>query len=162
MAATRMDELVVGTLTMQGGSLPASVVGNSNVTAGAGIDASKLERQVVRGFSQSGTATTVTQPVHVVSGATGTVLRAYAGSIVAAVGNATVTVRFRKNGTTILSSDITLDNANTAYIVEQGTLSVTSAVAGDMFDVVITATVGTGTLPTGLVVGMVLDEDPIT
>jgi hypothetical protein len=76
-----------------------------------------------------------------------------------AVGGATVTVDVKKNGATVLSSVITLDSGNTARIMENGTLSGTTLAAGDFLEAVIVATAGGGTIPTGLLVQVIIDED---
>lgn len=93
-------------------------------------------------------------------GTTATVLQFAAGSIAKAVGDSTVTIDLKKNGSSILSAVITLDSGNTNRLLETATLSSTALVAGDWLEIVITATVGTGTLPTGVFVRLLLDEDP--
>lgn len=146
--------LTAGALTPSGGS-----VTNSSVSASAAIQASKLEHQLHLTYGQSGTAASVTIPLHCAYGATGDIISIKAGSVAVAVGAATVTVDLKKNGTTCLSGVITLDTGNSTYTGEAGTLSVTDYVAGDVFTLVIVATAGGGTLPTGLFVTVVLRED---
>jgi hypothetical protein len=70
-----------------------------------------------------------------------------------------VTVDLRKNGTTVLSAVITLNNANTARVAVAGALSVTTLVAGDVLEVV-TATAGGGTLATGVFAIVTVNEMP--
>lgn len=154
------DLYVAGNLSASSFSAPAGSVTNAMVAASAGIDATKLEHQHRPIYAQNGTASSVTVPLHCVRGATGTLLQVQAGTIAACAGAATITVDVKKNGTTVLSSAITLDNGNTARVAEAGTLSVTSLVAGDLLEVVITATAGGGTLGTGLWVQLTLEEDP--
>lgn len=141
------DNLIAGTM-----ALPNSCVSNANVSTSAAIAASKMQQQYQPTYGQSGTATSVTIPLHHVRGATASLEAFSAGSIGIAVGAATVTADIRKNGVTCLSAVITLDTGNTTYIAEAGTISVASAVAGDIFTLVIVATAGGGTLPTGLFV----------
>lgn len=130
-------------------ALPASSVTNTSVTAAAGIDASKLEHRHRETYSQPNTtATSVTQVIYTAAAA-GTVNSFKAGSIVACIGAATVTVDLKKNGSTILSAVITLDSSNTAYVVEAGTINSAAYVAGDMFTIVTVATAGGGTIATG-------------
>lgn len=125
-------------------------VSNTHVAADAAIAYTKLQHLHHRQYAQPNTAAAaVTQVIHEARAA-GTVLAVRTGSIAAAIGDAVVTVDIRKNGSTILSSVITLDNGNTAYVSEAGTITGTAYVAGDVFTVVVTATAGTGTLPTGL------------
>jgi hypothetical protein len=105
-------------------------------------------------------ATTETKVVHVVYGATGTILAFRAGSIVANIGAATVTVDLKKNGVSVLTGVITLNNANTARVAVAGTLGASLAlVAGDVLEVVCVATAGGGTLATGVFAQAVLSED---
>jgi hypothetical protein len=143
-------------------SLPDSIVRNNTVSSQAGdeISALKLQHAHRALWQQPNTASTdETRVIHVVHGATATIQAFKAGSIAAAVGDSTVTVDLKKNGTTCLSAPITLDSANSARVVEAGTLSVTSAIAGDVLEVVIDATEGTGTLPTGVFCYMDIFED---
>lgn len=137
--------IVDGTL-----GVPSSSVVNATVSASAAIDAGKLEHRFRESYSQPNTtATSVTHPLYVAKAA-GTVNSFHAGSIVANVGAATVTVDLQKNGSTVLSAVITLDSGNTAYVVEAGTVNSAAYVAGDFFTVVTVATAGGGTIATGL------------
>lgn len=154
------DLFVNGNLRAISAQLPTSAVTNASVVAGAGIDATKLQHQHNKTFSQPNTAaTTETKVIHVAYGA-GTVIAFRAGSIAIAVGGATVTLDLKKNGTTVLSAVITLDTGNVARVAEAGTVSVTAYAAGDVFEVVATATAGGGTLPTGLFAHAVFNENP--
>jgi hypothetical protein len=151
---------VTGRLTASQFDLPADSVNNAHVVATAAIAATKLQHRNPHRYSQPNTAATAeTRVLHRCYGLTGTVVAVHAGSIVAAIGAATVTVDIKKNGTTILSAVITLDNANSAYVGEAGTLSVTSLAQGDVLTAVLTATAGGGTLPTGVYVEVIVDED---
>jgi hypothetical protein len=145
---------VYGTIT------PGSVV-DADLSASANLSATKMQHQYCPLFAQanSAAASDTGRVIHVVKGATGTMVAFRAGSIVAATGNATVTIDLKKNGTTMLTAVITLDNANTAYIAEDAALSVTALAAGDVLTLVIVATVGTGVLPTGLFAEAILRED---
>lgn len=81
-----------------------------------------------------------------------------AGVSVACIGDSTITVDVRKNGTSILSSTIVLDNSNTAFAEESGSISTSSYAAGDDLEVVVTVSAGTGTLGQGLHVDLILNE----
>lgn len=141
-------------------TLPDASVSNSTIVAGAGIEAEKLEHHhSITGNQPNTAATTETRVIHNVFGATGDTLAFEAGSIVAATGNATVTLDVLKNGTTILTGVITLDSGNTARVSEAGSISVTALVDGDVLEVVIVATIGSGALPTGLFYNLRLNED---
>jgi hypothetical protein len=69
-----------------------------------------------------------------------------------------VTVDLRKNGTTILTSVITISVAQAAYARVAGAIASAAYIAGDVFELVVTATAGGGTLPQGLFVDTVLRE----
>lgn len=153
------DVVVPGTLYVGSFVPSAGSVRNAGVAADAAIQATKLQHQYVQHYFKTGTAATETVPIHVAYGATGTIVAIKAGSIAIAVGAATVTIDLKKNGTTCLSAVITLDSGNTARVVEAGTLTVTDYVTGDFFELVITATAGGGTIPTGLGVVVVFRED---
>jgi hypothetical protein len=153
------DVLIRGALVAESFTNPAQSVNSDAIKTGANLDADKLENRVYSSHAQpNSAATTETRPLFVARKA-GTVNSVLAGSIAKAIGDSTVTVDVRKNGTTILSGVITLDNANTARVGEAGTISVPAFVAGDWFEVVITATIGTGTLPQGVFVQCEMDQD---
>lgn len=131
-----------------------------DIAAGAGLSASKLGHQHVAAYSQPNTtATTETRTLHVVHGLTGTVLAFKAGSIVPCVGGATITVDLKKNGSSILSSVITLNAASVARVVQAATISSAGLAVGDWLEIVITATTGGGTIGTGFFCEAVLAED---
>lgn len=144
------DLRVRGTLQADYFTPPAASVGDDQVSSASPISADKLKHQYLPTYSQPNTtATTETRVIHVARSA-GTIEGFRAGSIAACSGAATITFDLRKNGATVLSSVITLDNANTARVIEAGTLSGSpTVVAGDVLEVVITATAGGGTLGTG-------------
>ena len=137
----------------------AGCVGNSHIPAAAGIAASKLEHKHRKSYEQSGTVAAATVPLHVVQGATGLIVSFKAGTIAPCTGNAVITVDLKKAGVSILTAVITLDNANTARVLESGTLSSTALVAGDFLEVVVAVNAGTGALGTGLCVQIELNED---
>lgn len=154
------DTYIVGNLAAKTMSIPAGAVTDATIPPGAGIDQAKLEHQHRIPFHQPNTAaTSETRAVYECYGATGSIIAFRAGSIAAAVGDSTVTVDLRKNGATILTAVITLDSANVARVAEIGTLAVTSLVAGDVLEIVTVATIGTGTLPTGVFASVTITED---
>lgn len=141
-------------------TLPANAVGDDQVNGTDPITADKLIHQYSPGWSQPNTtATAETRVIHVAKGP-GTIEAFRAGSIAANVGDSTVTVDLKKNGSSVLSSVITLDNSNTARVVEAGTLSGSpTVVAGDVLEVVIAISAGTGTLATGVFCQAVVREE---
>jgi hypothetical protein len=153
MGLTRFegDVFVAGTLAGTVTTPSAGSVTNTAVAALAGIDQSKLQHQHRDDYAQPNTAaTTETKPRAVVYGVTGSLLSFKAGSIAACIGAATITVDLKKNGVSVLSAPITLNNANTARVAVVGTISSAGLVAGDLLEVVVTATAGGGTLGTGV------------
>lgn len=160
MGQTRIDQdmHVGGTLTARVFNPPASCITDAAIISGAGIETSKMDHRHRKQYSISGTAASVTIPIHIARAA-GSVTSIEAGSIAIAVGAATVTIDLKKNGTTILTGVITLDSGNTARILEAGTITGGTYVDGDFFELVIVATAGGGTIPTGLIVDVEFDEE---
>ena len=155
------DVLIRGALVAESFTSPAQSVSADAIKTSANVPADKLESRIYSSHSQpNSAATTETRPLFVAR-RPGTVNSVLAGSIAKAIGDSTVTVDVKKNGTTILSAVITLDNANTARLGEAGTISDADFVADDWFEVVITATAGSGTLPTGVFVQMESDQDGV-
>ena len=147
--------VIARSLTLETASLTSDMI-----VAGADVDADKLEHRHSLTWGQpNSAATTETRVIHL-SRTIGIIRAVSAGSIVAAIGNSTVTVDVMINGVSALSSVITLDNANTAYVPEVGTVdgAADDLAVGGVVTVVITATVGTGTLPTGVFVNVEVDE----
>lgn len=156
------DLFVNGNLYPKTFTPPAGCITNAAVIAAAGIDASKLEHRYRPFLAQvhGSAGTTERRAVHQVIGATGTINSVRAMLSVAPIGNSTHVIQIKKNGTNILSTAITLDSGNTAFIDETDTGFTSAAlVAGDVLEVDVTATVGTGTLGQGLHVMIDLDED---
>jgi hypothetical protein len=136
-----------------------ATITNAMIDPTAGIAATKIQKPRRIHYGQSGTAAAATIPIYVCNGATAAVESIRVGSIAACIGGATVTVDLKKNGTTILSSVVTLNSSNTARIVVDGTVSSPNLVADDFLELVITAAVGGGTLATGLFVQVEVFED---
>ena len=154
------DWTIRGTMRCESIAMPQNAIDNSDqIKAGTNISADKLEQRLFPGWSQPNSAASTETRTLFVARRSGTVNEVIAGSIAAAVGDSTVTIDVKKNGTTILAAVITLDNANTARIVELGSVTSSAFVAGDWFEVVITATIGTGALPTGVFVQLEVDQN---
>jgi hypothetical protein len=159
IASFNGDISVLGDFRCRTFTPPALSITDAAIAAAAGIKATKIQKPRLLRYAQSGTAAAVTIPIYVCNGATATILSLKAGSIAPNIGVSTVTVDLKKNGTTILSAVITLDNANVARVLEAATLASTSLVADDFLELVIVATVGGGTLATGLYVQLEIHED---
>jgi hypothetical protein len=155
------DTHVAGTLTAQSLVPSSGSVTNTAVSATAAIVATKLQQQRVVTYSQESTtdATVERKVIHVVNGATGTVVSFKAGSVSVASGGGNAVIDLLKNGTTILSATITLDNVNTVYVVESASgFTSTSLVVGDVLEFKITSVASTK--PKGVFCQLVLTEDP--
>jgi hypothetical protein len=155
------DMRIKGNLSCTTFTAPNGSIDNAAIEALAGIAANKLEHRYQPTFAQPNTtAAAETHAIHVVYGTTGEVIAFRAGSIAACIGDSTVTVDLKKNGTTMLSSVITLDSGNTARVVEAGTISGAGTLAaGDLLEIVIAVSAGTGTLATGVYVQAIINED---
>ncbi len=159
----RCDEAAYFGDTLQAKTLipSAGCVLDTHVGAAAAIAASKLLHRHNKGYGQSGTAVAATVPLHVVQGATGTLVGFKAGCIGLCTGDATITVDLKNNGVSILTAAVELDAADTARVLVAGVFSATAVVAGDFLEAVVTVNAGTGALGTGLCVQLELDETPI-
>lgn len=153
---------VQGTLSPSVISLPANSVNNASIVASAGVSASKVQQQRNIQYGQviGSAAAAANIPVFRCNGVTGEIKSVKASLVTIPSGDKTVTVDVKKNGTTVLSSTIQLDSGNTTLVAEAGTLSVTSLAAGDILTVVVTTGGSTGTNPDGLLVNVVVEEDP--
>lgn len=156
------DLYVRGTLRTGLFAPPANSVGNTNITSADPIIASKLYRRLsplVAQTKTSGASVAERRVCHVGYGA-GNVVAIRAGVQQALVGGATTTIDLYKNGVSVLSATVVLDNTDTAYGLRSGTIASAPYVAGDVFEVVITVAAGGGTLGQGLWVQPVFEEAP--
>lgn len=155
----RTDSLVVdGPIRCTTFYPPSQCIPDSAIQSGANVDASKLEHTHRKTYFKAGTAATETVPIHLVNGATASNLYVRAGSIAIAVGSATVEIDVKKNGTSVLSATTTLNSSNTARTAVELNVTTFTAVANDLYELVITATAAGGTIPTGLFVEFEIDE----
>jgi len=157
------DVLVNGVLYAKQMAVPAGTITDAGVSAAAGIQSTKLQQQRGETYTQMAANATVIaerRVVHVVYGATGLLLRFSAGSVVAHIGAAVCTVDLKKNGVSVLSAPITLNSSNVALTPVNATITTTGLVAGDVLEVVTTATAGGGTLATGVFAQVDFQEDP--
>lgn len=140
---------------------PANCVGSNNFNGSDPLTTAKQYHRFRVGFAQAhGTAATNERRAVHIAAAAGTIESFKAGPVVAASGDSTVAVDLRKNGTTVLSAVITIDNGKAAYSLTAGTLSVTTYAAGDVLEQVVTSTPGTGTPPQGVFGTAILSENP--
>jgi len=162
--STRLDDdvYVDGTLKAKTVVLPNGTVTDAMVAAGAGIGAGKVRHEHRQTYAQGSAATAAdaAEVVHVVRGATAEIVAFVAGVVVKAAGNATVTVDLLKNSASVLTEPITLDSGDANYEVVEGVVADEGLVAEDVLEVVVDATVGTGTLPKGVFASLSVHEDP--
>ena len=162
MATTRFesDLHVAGGISSETMSIPAATVTNAMVNGSAGIATTKLVHRYHAMYAQESatTAADEARPLFVVYGATGTVQSFKAGSVVANIGDSAVEVDLLKDGVSILTAVISLDSTNAAYTPEAGTINTAAVVAGDVLEVSIDATIGTGTLALGVYCELMVDE----
>jgi len=161
--ATRLEgnTHIVGTLSATAMTLPSGCVDNAKVAAAAGVDASKLEHQhqITLAQDNGSAAVAQTRVVHVVYGATGTLLALQAGCETPNVGDATITVDLHVNGSSVLSAAIELSSSQSAYELVEGVISSAGLSADDVIEIVIAVNAGTGTLGQGVFANLVLRED---
>jgi len=154
------DAYHAGTETFRTIVLPSSCILDANVAAGAAIATSKMLHRHFWHFHQDGSAASITIPVHEVHGATGSIVALKCGSVVVAIGAATVTIDLLKNGVSILTAALVLDSSNTIRVLEAAAIATAALVDGNWLDLQITAAAGGGTLPTDMLYELIWDEDP--
>lgn len=146
MSYIKGDLRVTGTITAQRIVPTDGSVTDDTVLAGAAIDATKLEHEhvITKALAPHATAAAATrQVIHVVAGNTGDIVSFSVGATVAPTGGDSVTVNLRNNGTEILSAAVVLDNTNTNFVLEEGTLSDAALTVGDVIEAEISAVSGT-------------------
>lgn len=164
LANLPVDVNVQGNLSCSTFSAPASCIGNAAVSAGAGIDADKLQHQHAKHYSQAhgSVVASATVVVHTVKGATGVLRSIDAVLTSACAGAATITVDVYKNSTStgsLLSATISFSSSDAAWTEKAGTITSPNLVDGDNLVLVVVATAGGGTIGQGLSVELRIDED---
>lgn len=160
------DLIVGGNFSANAMTIPAGAVADSQVAANAKIASSKLIGPRTISRELNGPTTTVTSQttwITTIKGASGTLIDINAFIAVAAVGAATVTIDLQKSTgggafATVLSSTISITNATVVRTATAGTITTPGIVAGDILELIVTATAGGGTLPQGLTVTLRYDE----
>jgi hypothetical protein len=157
---------VTGTAAVAGLSAPAGCIADTNVatpaTGAAGISTYKQNhRERHRQVQAAGSAiVSQTTPACIVNGTDGLVISFKASVKTACVGGATVTFDLKKNGTSVLSAAISFSSSDSAGAVKTATISTASCVAGDLFEIVTTATAGGGTVGQESYAEALIDEYP--
>lgn len=161
------DLYVGGNIACKTMSIPVSSVADAQVSSpsppSAAVQAAKLQHQYEDVYRQVSTVTVAAdqQVLHVVRGTTGVILDYKAGCVTPCTGNATITVDLLLNGSSILTSTISLSSSQAAYATVLAAGFTSNALAAtNVLEVKVTTAVGTGVLGKGLFVLLSLREDP--
>jgi hypothetical protein len=134
---------VAGTLSLNAGAVTDQLF---STAVGDALTAAKVQHVykalTAMGFAIGGTPTTREEVVFVASG-TGTVLFFKAG-LVATGSSTSITFDLKKNGSSILTSVITVTNANSARQIQDASISSSSFVDEDVFSIAMTVSSSTG------------------
>lgn len=162
------DLHVTGTISAAVIQLPASSVGNSDIEAAAGIEATKVVHQFPLEYYQvPGTAiVAATVDLHI-SRAAGTVV-AFEAAVTGAIATGadrTVTLDLQKSTgaaafASVLSATLVLDNTNVLRTLEAATIGTAAYVDGDLFRVTVAVAGAAGNQAQGLIVTATLRENP--
>lgn len=162
MAKVDGDLLVPGTITCGGINIPANSIGDAEFDGTDRLTCSKQSHQYNVSYRQPKTSTVVAERagVHIAYG--NGEITAFRACLIDTVNltGATVTVKVRKNGTDITAAAAVITDAHTLRQVIDGTVTPTSFVADDVLEIDVTVAAGGGTIGKGLVVSLVLREDP--
>ena len=163
------DFHVNGGLSAKTMTLADSCVTNAKVAAAAAIDASKVIHQYTIDCELFGPATTITaltKLLHIVRGATGTVVAFEGITITPATGaDRTVTIDLQKSTgagafATILTATIGFTDDTVARTATAATLDTASLVDGDILQAVVTVAGSAGNQALGLLLTLTLQEAP--
>lgn len=151
------DFHVTGTFSAQSVILPASVITDANVAAGAQIAANKLQQQYAITHRQPGAVAAAHDVVHLARAAGEVIaLRIRVLEKPAAANSYTVTLK--KNGTAV-STAVTIDNTTTEGAILDAIVSTTSYSADDALSIDVVLT-GGGAKGNGLCVSLLVREGP--
>ncbi len=154
------DLIIRGNLHPTSFTPPSGSITDDAVLSAAGIAADKLEHQYVHTMWLCDHATdfaATRRAIHAVYGATCTLIGFSAGCTVLAGATTTVTIDLLKNGSTVLTTTITLDSTNTVYVLEDAVILTAAGVAGNLYEV--NATISGTNEPKGVYVQLALRED---
>lgn len=163
MSAFIGDLQVRGKLKCDDFDAPTETIGNAAIDPDDPIKSEKCYQQVPARYKQDHGSAVVSAraPIHQVNGTSGTLFELHACLAVACIGAATVTVMIKKNGTDMLAAALQLDSGDAAYADVMSASFVSAAnVRGDVYEVVVTATAGGGTVGQGLLVTLINRELP--
>lgn len=141
---------------------PVQSLGNADFNPADPLTVDKTYHKYTPPFSQNATtvASADQKTVHVAK-ASGVVSGFQVGNVTKAIGDSTATFDLLKNGGTVLNAPVVLNNASANYTPQVGAITAPGTyVAGDVFEVKITISAGTGTLPKGVYAQPTFDEQP--
>lgn len=162
MPAYLGDFQVRGTLKADKFDPPAKCIDNAAIEDAAGIEATKVDQQIIMEHRQAhGTAVvTKRETIHVALGAAGELIQLNISLVVKCITGAKVQVMVKKNGTDMLAAALELDDADANYaVVTTSTFISAPYVRNDVFEVVVTPVAGGGTIGQGLLVQLIGRED---
>lgn len=155
------------TLSAAAFNAPAGCIGDAEIEAAAGIQATKVERQFnVYDEQTPGSAVVAKTKLAHIAKAAGSVVGIDAvTTTVATGGDRTVTIDLQKSTAggafaTVLSAVVTLNNSSVVRTVYSGVISSAAFVAGDIFQIVTAVAGAAGAQAAGLQVTVTLREDP--
>lgn len=130
-----------GTLSIDAGSIT-----DDSISSAARIDADKQQHlyRCTTNFALGITGTPVAREELLYVAEVAGTIRQFAGLAVVDGSSASITLDLKKNGTTCLSSVVTITNATGDGTVVDGTLSVTSVAVGDRLSVALAVSSSTG------------------
>lgn len=145
------DLFVNGAIKSKDLYIPIGAVKNDQVSATDPLKVEKTEHRyvAVKGQKHADTAAVERSVVHVAQG-NGTVESFQILATVACIGDSTITVDLLNNGSTILSTVPSLSSSNAAFALVLGVVGTATYTTGDVFEISVSVSAGTGTLGKGL------------
>lgn len=145
--------------------MPSASVGDEQFKNTDPVTADKIQHRIMRIYRQRHgvNAYAERRVIHVAKEAGFELdLGVSIGAVVPATGDSTVTIDVRRNGTSVLSGGaLVLTSAYAAYERLEGFWDDDSFAAGQVIELVVTVSAGTGTLPQGVFVQYQATEKPI-
>jgi hypothetical protein len=170
MGQINEDLFINGNLSAKTLTPPAASINDAAILGNAKIDPTKLRHRntiPIELFGPTTTITALTKWLYGVRGLVGTII-AFDGAIAvqATGGDRTVTVDLQKSTgggafATVLSVTINITSGTVIRTWVAATLSVTSLVAGDILQAVVTVAGAAGAQAQGLTLRLVIDEDAL-
>lgn len=150
-------ETFIQTLSCSSFTCPLGAIGDENIESDAGIEATKLVHRFQPVLADTHTTTTVAERkiVHLVQGTSATLNQAFAG-VTTATSAGTVSVDIWKNGSTILTSTMSITSSLAAFSLLNAAIANQDLVQNDVLEVVVTVS-GSPT-SAGLFVELQIDE----